>query len=70
VVDKIDGFDSLQAWLLQLKNGKLKPPEREQVIKYFSHVLSESFAFELYNHESENLKRFYSAIETFVQSRQ
>jgi hypothetical protein len=66
VVTKIDGFQSLQQWLLQLRDGKVAEPSPEKILKYFCYVMSQSYPFELYHHEQGNLKRYFDSMDSYL----
>jgi len=67
VVTKIDGFQSLQKWLIQLRDGKVPEPDRNRILKYFSYVMSQSYPFELYEHSESNLKKYFAAIDSYLE---
>lgn len=68
IVDKIDGFQDLQSWLLKLRHNEIPTPLPENIRRYFAYVLGESYPFELYNHEPSNLKRFHKAVIDFIEA--
>jgi hypothetical protein len=66
VVTKIDGFQSLQQWLIKLRDGTVDAPDSENILKYFSYVMSQSYPFELYHHEEGNLQRYYDSMDSYL----
>ncbi len=70
VVTKIDGFQDLQKWLVQLKDGVIADPDKDRILKYFSYVMSQSYPFELYEHSPENLKNFFTSMDHYLSEQQ
>lgn len=67
VVTKIDGFQNLQQWLIQLRDGTVAEPDSSRILKYFSYVMSQSYPFELYEHSDGNLRKYFSAIDSYLE---
>jgi len=66
VVTKIDGFQSLQQWLIKLRDGSVADPDSESILKYFCYVMSQSYPFELYHHEEGNLQRYFESMDSYL----
>jgi hypothetical protein len=67
LVNQVTSISKIEDWLLGLQKGEVKGPKPEQVDIYFSEVYRQTYPFELYNLDPENINRFKESILDLVQ---